>query len=132
MCPQTPEAIRHEWPGEQQTRGTAELPLTAPVLQQSRNSMAGSCAKQTQLTALLSKPLTWKISQKINKKQEDRGLSFVLREPAPAPASSHRNISLLQQGHLSLAILRAGTEEGLDCPSNSCITPVTAVLPAPK
>lgn len=44
--------------------------------------------KQTQLITLFSKPLTQEISQKVNK--EHKGLSFVLREPAPAPASSHR------------------------------------------
>lgn len=46
--------------------------------------------KQSQLIALFSKPLPQEISQKINNEQNDQGLSFVLREPAPAPASSHR------------------------------------------
>lgn len=56
----------------------------------------GSVGKQTQLIALFSKTLAQKISQKINKEKEDQRLSFVLREPDPAPASSPRDISAWQ------------------------------------
>lgn len=84
--PQNPRGIQ-TWsqPGEQQTQVKAVVPLTSPVLQQSRNSMA---LESRPSSSLFSKPLTQEISQKVNK--EHKGLSFVLREPAPAPASSHR------------------------------------------
>lgn len=70
--------------------------------------MAGSVGKQTQPMAQFSKPLAQKISPKksIKGTKINKGLSFVLREPAPASAFSHRNIGLFQHGHLGLGILR--------------------------
>lgn len=89
MCPKAPEAYRHgaslDKANTRQSCATTDF-TSFPAKQK----FHGSIGKQTQLTALFSKPLTQKTSQKINKEQKDKGLSFVLREPAPAPASSHR------------------------------------------
>lgn len=90
-----------------------------------KQELHGSIGKQTQLTALFSKPLTQKISQKIHKEQKDKGLSFVLREPAPAPASSHREHQPCATGTSQL-----GNPKSSHC-RKGCTVTVTPVLLQP-
>lgn len=94
----------------------------------------GSIGKKTQLIALFSKPLKQRISQKINKEQKDKGLSFVLRESAPAPASSHREHHPCATGMSQL-----GNAESSHCRKGWTVTvtpvslqPQNAASPFPK
>lgn len=124
MCPKTPEAYRHgaslEKANTRQSCGTTDF-TSFPAKQE----FHGSVGKQTQLTALFSKPLTQKTSQKINKEQKDKGLSFVLREPPPAPASSHSEHQPCAAGTSQL-----GNPKSSLCKKGSTV-PVTPVLLQP-
>lgn len=84
--PQNPREMEPAWRTANTSKSCGTTDFTSFAAKQEFHSVG----KQTQLIPLFSKPLTQEISQKINKEQKDKGLSFVLREPAPAPASSHR------------------------------------------
>lgn len=131
MCPKTPEAytdMELAW-RTRQSCDTTDFTSFPP-----KQKFHGSIGKQTQLIAPFSKPLTQKISQKINKQQKDKGLSFVLRGPAPAPASSRREHQPCATGMSQL-----GNPESSHCRKGWTVTgapvslqPQNAVLPFPN
>lgn len=106
--PQNPRGIQ-TWsqPGEQQTQVKAVVPLTSPVLQQSRNSMALESRPSSSLYS--QSPLHKKSPKRSIKSIKIKGCPLCwgsLLQPRLPPTG---NISLLQHGHVSLGILKTAT-----------------------